>query len=57
MTFTRKDKEAITLRAVMRGAICDQLRSEYQPPKEVPHGLMVLLMQIEDKKHRRKRAH
>jgi hypothetical protein len=40
--------EATTLHAVMRDAIRDDLRSQYRPENEIPHKLVVLLMQMNE---------
>lgn len=46
-----------TLHAVMTEAIGHGLRSRYKPDKEIPHELMVLLMQMrEDERRRSKKA-
>jgi len=42
---SRRD-EAITLHAVM--SIGEGLQSRYNPEREIPHGLLVLLMQMDD---------
>ncbi len=39
--------EAITLHAVMRASIGEGLQSRYNPEREIPHGLLVLLMQMD----------
>jgi hypothetical protein len=44
---SRRD-EAITLHAVMQASIGQGLQSRYNPEREIPHGLLVLLMQMDD---------
>lgn len=48
--------EPATLHAVMREAIGCGLRSRYKPDKEIPHELIVLLMQMTENQRRRKKA-
>lgn len=44
-----------TLHNVMQETIGSGLRKRYQPEKEIPHGLLVLMMQInENREHGRK---
>jgi len=45
--YERRD-EAITLHAVMQASIGKGLQSRYNPEREIPHGLLVLLMQMDD---------
>ncbi len=40
--------EAATLHAVMQASIGQGLQSRYNPEREIPHGLLVLLMQMDD---------
>lgn len=40
--------EAITLHEVMQASIGEGLQSRYNPEREIPHGLLVLLMQMDD---------
>lgn len=44
----------VTLHAVMKEALGYGLQSRYKPEREIPHGLIVILMQMnEDRRHRR----
>jgi hypothetical protein len=43
---SRRD-EAITLHAVMQASIGEGLQARYNPEREIPHGLLVLLMQMD----------
>jgi hypothetical protein len=45
-----------TLQAVMRDSIGMGLSERYKPEQEVPQGLLVLLMRIEEDKARARRA-
>jgi hypothetical protein len=45
-----------TLYAVMTEAIGYGLRSRYKPEKEIPHELMVLLMQMTENRRRSKKT-
>ena len=57
MAFTsRTDDGPVTLHAVMKDAIGFGLRSRYQPDKEIPHDLLVLLMQMKEDERRAKAA-
>jgi hypothetical protein len=55
-TEQKPAEESATLRAVMREAIGCGLRSRYKPDKEIPHELIVLLMQMTENQRRRKKA-
>ena len=46
----------VTLHAVLKDAIGYGLRSRYQPEKEIPHDLLVLLMQMKENDRRAKAA-
>jgi hypothetical protein len=46
----------ITLHSVLKDAIGFGLRSRYQPEKEIPHDLLVLLMQMKENDRRAKAA-
>lgn len=51
MTFTPQrdmDDGPVTLHTVLKDAIGHGLRSRYQPDKEIPHDLLVLLMQMKE---------
>jgi len=48
--------EPATLHAIMREAVGCGLRSRYKPDKEIPHELMVLLMQMTENRRRAKKA-
>lgn len=48
--------EPATLHAVMREAIGSGLRTRYKPDKEIPHELIVLLMQMTENGRRGKKA-
>lgn len=50
------DDGPATLHAVMREAVGEGLRSRYKPDKDIPHELMVLLMQMAENQRRRKKA-
>ncbi len=41
-----------TLHAVMQESVGMGLRSRYKPEQEIPHGLLVLLMQMDDNTRR-----
>lgn len=42
----------VTLHAVMQESVGMGLRSRYKPEHEIPHGLLVLLMQMDENKRR-----
>lgn len=47
--LSSQDQEAdapATLHRVMQAAIAEGLRARYAPPRELPHELFVLLMQV-----------
>jgi hypothetical protein len=46
----------VTLHAVLKDAIGHGLRSRYQPDNEIPHDLLVLLMQMKENERRAKSA-
>jgi hypothetical protein len=46
----------VTLDAIMRESLGIGLRERYRPEREVPHGLLVLLMQMNEDKERARRA-
>lgn len=48
----RAPHEPATLCGVMQEAIGAGLRKLYEPENEVPHHLLVLLMQINEDRHR-----
>ena len=50
------DDAPATLHAVMREAVGEGLRSRYKPEKEIPHELMVLLMQMAENQRRSDKA-
>jgi hypothetical protein len=55
MAFTTQHGMAdgpVTLHAVLKDAIGHGLRSRYQPEKEIPHDLLVLLMQMKENERR-----
>jgi hypothetical protein len=53
----QKNKEGpVTLHAIMTEAIGHGLRSRYKPDKEIPHELMVLLMQMTEDRRRSKKT-
>jgi hypothetical protein len=59
MAFTTQhetDDGPVTLHAVLKDAIGYGLRSRYQPEKEIPHDLLVLLMQMQENDRRAKAA-
>ena len=45
--------EPATLYRVMQSTIAQGLEASYQVPKELPHQLLVLLMQINERKRRK----
>ena len=45
----------ITLYRVMKETIAKQLRAHYEPPQDMPHALLVIVMQMNDEKRREKR--
>ena len=48
----RAPHDPATLYSVMREAVGAGLQKLYQPEKEVPHHLLVLLMQVNEDRHR-----
>jgi hypothetical protein len=46
----------VTLYSVLQDAIGHGLRSRYQPENEIPHDLLVLLMQMKENERRAKAA-
>jgi hypothetical protein len=46
----------VTLHSVLKDAIGHGLRSRYQPDNEIPHDLLVLLMQMKENERRAKAA-
>ena len=55
MALTTRDETddgPVTLHAVLKDAIGHGLRSRYQPEKEIPHDLLVLLMQMKENERR-----
>ena len=59
MAFTTRHDMAdgpVTLHAVLKDAIGYGLRSRYQPDNEIPHDLLVLLMQMKENERRAKAA-
>jgi hypothetical protein len=46
----------VTLYAVLKDAIGHGLRSRYQAENEIPHDLLVLLMQMKENERRAKSA-
>jgi hypothetical protein len=46
----------VTLHAVMKDAVGYGLRFRYQPENEIPHELLVLLMQMKENERRAKAA-
>jgi hypothetical protein len=53
-TRTEVDDGPATLHAVLKDAIGYGLRSRYQADKEIPHDLLVLLMQMKENERRAK---
>jgi hypothetical protein len=47
MSKQNQRDEVMTLHAVMQASIGEGLQSRYNPEREIPHGLLVLLMQME----------
>jgi hypothetical protein len=45
-------EEPVTLSRVMQEAVGSGLRSRYKPEKEIPHQLLVLMMQINEDSRR-----
>ena len=41
-----------TLHAVMQESVGMGLRNRYKPEEEIPHGLLVLLMQLNDDRNK-----
>jgi hypothetical protein len=56
ITEQKNHEGPVTLHAVMMEAIGHGLRSRYKPDKEIPHELMVLLMQMTEDRRRSKKA-
>ena len=57
MAFTNRkevDDGPATLHAVLKDAIGHGLRSRYQADKEIPHDLLVMLMQMKENERRAK---
>lgn len=46
----------MTLHSVMQESVGMGLRNRYKPEQEIPHGLLVLLMQMNDDKSRAEQA-
>jgi len=49
--YSRREADAkapITLHRVMKETIAKQLRARYEPPQDMPHALLVLVMQMND---------
>ncbi len=42
----------MTLHTVMRDSVGMELRERYKPEQEIPHGLLVLMMQMQHDKTR-----
>jgi hypothetical protein len=45
-----------TLHGVMQDALAKGLREQFRPVRDVPHDLLVLLMQINEDRHRSAKA-
>ena len=45
-----------TLHGVMQAALTDGLRDQFRPVRDVPHDLLVLLMQINEDRRRKAKA-
>ena len=52
MTFYEKHDGPMTLQRVLQESVGAGLRERYKPEQEVPHHLMVLLMQMQHDKAR-----
>jgi hypothetical protein len=53
----KKSQQApMTLHAVMQASVGMGLRSRYKAEQEIPHGLLVLLMQMNDDQRRTEEA-
>jgi hypothetical protein len=52
MTFYEEHTGPMTLHSIMQGSVGIGLRSRYKPQQEIPHGLLVLLMQMNHDKRR-----
>jgi hypothetical protein len=52
----RESEEPATLHGAMREAIGQGLKARYQISREIPHALLVLLMQMSEKRRRVKSA-
>jgi hypothetical protein len=52
----RESDEPATLDGAMRDAIGEGLKARYQVSRQVPHALLVLLMQINDKRRKERPA-
>jgi hypothetical protein len=48
--------EAVTLHAVMRLAIAEGLKEQCEVPRDIPHEMLVLLMQMNDDRRRKPNA-
>ncbi len=46
------EERPMTLHAIMQESVGMGLRSRYKPEQEIPHGLLVLLMQMDENKRR-----
>ena len=56
MTFYEEHSGPMTLHAVMQGGVGMGLRERYKPEQEIPHHLMILLMQMKHDKARAEKA-
>jgi hypothetical protein len=56
MTFYEEHTGPMTLHSIMQGSVGIGLRSRYKPQQEIPHGLLVLLMQMNHDKRRAEQA-
>ena len=56
MASTASQDGPVTLHAIMQESVGSGLRERYRPDAEIPHGLLVLLMQMNDDKRRAERA-
>lgn len=52
----RGQEGPMTLHAIMRASVGMGLQSRYKPEQEIPHGLLVLLMQMNDDQRRAEEA-
>jgi hypothetical protein len=43
----------VTLHAVMKDALTDELQARYRPPDVLPHNLLVRLMQMQEDERRK----